>query len=221
MLSTGARVIRRMCDGGVGMNVKPIIFSTKMVQAILGGRKTQTRRVMKPQPESPLYKLPGRDEYFFGRCVENNYHDTVLKQPYQPGDILWVRETWGYARGGLHPEKGIGYSEILYKATDDSDDVERWRSSRYMPKEVARIYLRVTDVRAERVQDITEEGAMEEGFPHQFDSPLHPYDGAAGAFIGTWDNLNAKRGYGWDKNPWVWIYTFERVEKPEGWRYDR
>lgn len=81
-----------------------------------------------------------------------------------------------------------------------------------MPKEIARIFLRVTDVRVERVQDITEQDAEREGV-----KSYDPMFSSKEEFAVLWDSLNAKRGYGWDKNPWVWVYTFERIEKPEGW----
>jgi len=173
--------------------MKPIIFCTPMVQAILEGRKTQTRRVIKPQPDAGL--------------MPNKY-----AAPYKPGDILWVRETW---KPDYHDEDGY-----CYKADGDREmypnNLLHWRPSIHMPRAAARIFLRVTDVRAERVQDISAEDAHSEGI-----ACIHDEISECAAFAALWDEINAKRDggrYAWERNPWVWAYTFERIAKEEAER---
>lgn len=177
--------------------MKPILFNTEMVQAILEGRKTQTRRVIKPQPKEDLIT------------------DMLNKYTYAVGDILWVRETWNdlsnnegnfvYLADG---DKGLKDKFFGVLTTKDI----KWKPSIHMPKASARIFLKVTDVRVERLQDITEEDARAEGvipiYGNEFASEKRHYP----AFARLWDSLNAKRGFGWDTNPWVWVIQFERVE---------
>ena len=163
------------------MEIKPILFNTEMVRAILDGRKTCTRRVIKPQwEECPTCKYV-HNEYIYDKMAENVYcarcgYPLVPERraPYQPGDILYVRETWcglpvneaGHFRG--HP--------IYYYRADGDLRPEGWRGawhpSIHMPKEAARIWLKVTDVRVERLQDITEDGAEAEGMPDSLDYPV-------------------------------------------------
>jgi hypothetical protein len=142
---------------------------------------------------------------------------TAYKAPYQPGDILYVRETWKKAPNGYY------YYEDWQK--DDIADVTKWKPSIHMPKEAARIWLKVTDVRVERLQDVTEDGAKAEGaidnrwFIH---SPENEYDRihtARDHFIKIWNSTIKKSDidrYGWDANPYVWVISFERCEKPKG-----
>jgi hypothetical protein len=148
---------------------------------------------------------------FPGACIKH-------RAPYKVGDILWVRETWADTKdspGNIH-----------YKASATEADLEwlkdcgiKWKSPLFMPRVEARLFLKVTDVRAERLQDITEEDAEAEGLynTHGFiRSPDNSYADyphtAKEAFVRLWDTLNAKRGYGWDANSWVWVYEFEREE---------
>lgn len=193
--------------------MKPIIFSTEMVRAILDGRKTQTRRVIKPQPDNVTEgKTPMGADYmaWYNGAVANPLLNvggcSDLWPPYRPGQILWVRETWGI------PIRMAG--EIIYRA-DYADkkaplaDGEKWRPSIHMPREAARIFLRVIDVRVERLQEITEEDARAEGCDANIP------DGVSIIwFYEIWNRLNARRGYGWDVNPWVWVIEFERTEAP-------
>lgn len=187
------------------MAVKGILFNTEMVRAILDGRKTCTRRIVKPQPTT-------------------HYGVQCIKPPYQPGDILYVRETWNLRFDG---------EKYFYKADKNTSREEkrlldyndaRWHPSIHMPKEAARIWLKVTNVRVERLQDITEDGAEAEGaidnrgFIH---SPENEYDRIYTAreyFIKIWDRTIKKSDldiYGWDVNPWMWVIEFERCEKPK------
>lgn len=229
------------------MAIKSILFNTEMVQAILDGRKTCTRRLVKPQPnEKHTYPLgfvtdstEKKEVGCFGFGIDE-YGDSIqyVKPPYQPGDILYVRETWerfecwnceGDERGNCpkEPKKSVldkTYGCYMYRATDEISGDAKWKPSIHMPKEAARIWLKVTDVRVERLQDITEDGAEAEGaidnrgFIH---SPENEYDRIYTArehFIGIWGRTIKKSDldhYGWDANPRVWVIEFERCEKPK------
>jgi hypothetical protein len=197
------------------MNFKPILFSTAMVQAIRAGQKTQTRRVIKidDAPENWKISIAGTS------IVRTEPYDAKLSR-YAPGDILWVRETWckhqEYYNNGANvfPEP-----HFIFKA--DGVKADKWRPAIFMPREAARIFLLVKDVRVERLQDITEEDARAEGVLwerarkiNQLETSDSIYDNAKALFMRLWDNLNAKRGYGWDTNPWVWVISFERIESP-------
>ncbi|MDD3029840.1 MAG: hypothetical protein PHS57_06145 [Alphaproteobacteria bacterium] len=205
------------------MNVKPILFSGPMVRSIRDECKTETRRVVRPQPKHIQQLRDGR----FETSPDGGFDWGVeyIESPYQTGDILWVRETWASFKVASPvraiPEDFNGVSYI-YRADDvrNSDgSAIKWRPSIFMPRAAARLFLWVTDVRVERVQEISEDDAWREGVT--MDDVLSlgctPDDPAKCVFSGIWDDLNAKRGYGWDVNPWVWVYTFERIEKPERW----
>lgn len=193
-------------------NQKPIIFSKTMVQAILDGRKTQTRRVMKPQPSwiaSPDIPFASLD------CDPKHIINPYVKR----GDTLWVRETWaGQHRFDHLPPRLIPVkTNIHYAATEDLGGLMK-RPSIFMPRWAARIFLKVTSVRVERVQDISDEDAKAEGMEAVSGNfPLLPVRRALHyhAFADLWDSINAKRGFGWDVNPWVWVYEFEKVEAPD------
>lgn len=196
------------------MAIKPILFNTEMVRAILDGRKTCTRRLVKPQPDEkytfPLGFVTDSTEKKEVGCfgfAANEYGGSIqyVKPPYRyaPGDILYVRETWKKAPNGYY------YYEDWQR--DDIADVTKWKPSIHMPKEAARIWLKVTDVRVERLQDMTDDDAEAEGC---FD-----YTSTALGFPDVWDSTIKKSDldrYGWDANPWVWVIEFERCEKPEG-----
>ncbi len=217
--------------------MKPILFSAEMVRAILDGRKTQTRRIVKPQPPQFVDYFEKRGDGFKAYMVPGEPCDYPLVKPkYQPGDILWVRETWKCVQydsmdGNLGYEVEFRDGERKYFEFDDNERFhqfgkfafkEGWQSSLFMPREAARIFLRVTNVRVERLQDITENDAKNEGVkdPYDYQEPSY-YDQPhvrgmeinKSAFAGLWDSLNAKRGYGWEANPWVWVYEFERVSE--------
>ena len=189
--------------------MKPILFSTSMVQAILDGRKTQTRRVIKAPV---LRNVREPDEVLFdGKICKFNWHgDDVIggfeiKPKYQPGDILWVRETWAEVSSGIIEYKAT-YKEP-YTGSAEIDHIGnkiKWRPSIHMPREAARIFLKVTNVRVERLQEITAHDAIREGMESEI-----PFD-TVDEFKELWNNLNAKRGYGWDTNPWVWVVEFEQ-----------
>ncbi len=226
------------------MTIKPILFNTEMVRAILDGRKTCTRRVIKPQPQSRLcytyagshkgcigkWTYPNRGAHeFWGeeyKLPENIKDEELSKQwnpPYHTDDILYVRETWKKAPNGYY------YYEDWQK--DDIADVTKWKPSIHMPKEAARIWLKVTDVRVERLQDITPKGAESEGVGNLFyddigygeknyGTEVDPeYGITKEQFAWLWESTIKKSDidrYGWDANPYVWVIEFERCEKPEG-----
>ena len=182
--------------------MKPILFNTEMVKAILDGRKATTRRVIKPQPEPFGKALAYKDGIFSTlKALEKEAH-------YRPGDILYVRETFCSAYDGE------AYFYFADKCTNreqkkllDYDDV-CWRPSIHMPKEAARIFLKVTEVRAERLQDITDDGAEKEG--------CNDATSTAMGFPFVWDTTVKKSDlskYDWAANPWVWVISFERCEK--------
>lgn len=208
------------------MAIKPILFNTEMVRAILDGRKTCTRRICKDANE---YTVPDMDFYNADRrtyAVHNFADKEQMEQlstaertcPICPGDLLYVRETW--CKGYLMNAK-----ERYYYKADDNDFLCTWHPSTNMPKQAARIWLRVMDVRVERLQDVTEDGAKAEGaidnrgFIH---SPENEYDRihtARDHFIKIWNSTIKKADldrYGWDANPYVWVISFERCEKPKG-----
>ncbi len=215
------------------MKDKPIIFSTPMVQAIIEGRKSMTRRVMKPAKRNREGYKQGNGLWIdgYGTEARPNEHikdysvspvwqrkDYYIKDfaPYKPGDILWVRETWCERLGVV--DKGL----YIYKAhVEPQDEIHqyaldqnKWRPSIFMPREAARLFLRVTNVRVERLQDITEEQAVKEG------AKAYGPNNCSGtsariAFAEIWDRTTRDNSYEWRKNPWVWVIEFEREEVEE------
>ena len=200
------------------MKEHPIIFSTPMVKATLEGRKTQTRRVIKPQPEEIIVG----DMLQPGIYYRDADPDQQIHCPYgQPGDRLWVRETWApfgdyvlFRADGeeyLSPceTPGGGYPENCRhhpgcEACTAEGTLIKWRPSIHMPRWASRITLKIKSIRVERVQD-TSISDIYADVPTYFDE-----QGAALEFISLWDSINAKRGYSWDDNPWVWVIEFER-----------
>ena len=196
--------------------MKPILFNTEMAKAILDGRKTTTRRVIKPQPVKFVEVSNG---LLAGCRCDNLYPDyggRLIKCPYEKGDILYVRETFCSAYDGE------AYFYFADKCTNreqkkllDYDDV-CWRPSIHMPKEAARLFLRVTDVKAERLQDIDDEGAKSEGANINAGFEEKMRQGAIDRFAEIWNSTVKKSdlgNYGWNANPWVWVISFERCEK--------
>jgi len=195
------------------MNERPIIFNGEMVRAILDGRKTQTRRVVKPQPECDI---PGAyfDAYNGGPqwnwWTEDNRlcnAHTIVECPYgQPGDRLWVRETFcrNYRSGRL-----------IYRATEKMYNLpinSKWTPSIYMPRWASRITLEIKDVRVEKVRKISEKDAKEEGVVPSIVGDDLDHLKYRAAFQTLWNSINEKRGYGWDVNSWVWVIEFERMK---------
>lgn len=197
------------------MTERPVIFNGEMVRAILAGRKTQTRRIMKPQPE-PVPGQPG--EYWwpakaFETMVKMSDFQRVGFEgaaadasPFgRIGDRLWVRETFG--------DCGV---RLVYRADDDdgaSCQVARWTPSIHMPRSACRMLLEITDVRVERLNDISEQDALAEGI----DDGTSPAAIAVGwfekprkAFRRLWERIYGQES--WDSNPWVWVVEFKQVQ---------
>ena len=198
------------------MAIKPILFNSEMVRAILDGRKTCTRRICKDAnectvPDMEFYNADRRT-YALHNFADKEHTEQLSTAertcPICTGDILYVRETWKEA------PKGYYYYEDWQK--DDIADVTKWKPSIHMPKEAARIWLKVTDVRVERLQEITEVQAQAEGCNSGL---LTGACTARGQFEDLWNSTIKKSDidrYGWDANPWVWEIEFDRCEKPEG-----
>ncbi|OAO02680.1 hypothetical protein [Roseovarius indicus] len=217
------------------MTDRPIPFSAPMILALLDGRKTQTRRVLTPQPEiafSSIFCDHGKwwtGDSLTAEKIEN------LRVNYTVGDRLWVREAWKTDRyyDDLAPS-GMGGEEPLIYVADSAverwgwkpDALSRWgrfRQGRFMPRWASRLTLTVTDVRVQRVQEISETDSIAEGCRPFFDHEnpeitygpngtehrMAPLRGPVDDFRQIWENLNAKRGFGWDANPWVAAYTFD------------
>lgn len=204
--------------------MKPILFNTEMVKAILDGKKTVTRRVIKPQPTGAIAHLsvgscwPG----YFG-CEES---ERVLKPPFMEGDLLYVRETWQFipcidCRAHVHggcievpvtyeDRDSVGEGCFVYRADYPEPERVRWHPSIHMPKQAARILLKVQSVRVERLQEMAFEDVLKEGVLEESRS-----EEAWAKWSRTWDGTIKQKErsvYGWDANPWVWVIEFERVE---------
>ena len=205
------------------MSIKSILFNTEMVRAILNGRKTCTRRICKDANE---YTVPDMDFYNADKrtyAVHNFANQEHTEQlsiaertcPICPGDILYVRETWSKGLERYIYRAEYSDTEKFYR---NGKEIEmKWKPSIHMPKEAARIWLKVTDVRVERLQEITELGATKGGCVYDVEYALG--NTARGHFKKLWDSTIKKSAldtYGWNANPWVWVIEFERYKKPEG-----
>lgn len=196
---------------------KPILFNTEMVRAILSGRKTVTRRIIKRDIESIL-NSPYHKEH--PEVEDKTIIEKLCIPSYAAGDILYVRETWCDDRQFTHEDTPGKY---FYKASESNNF--KWRPSIHMPKEAARIFLRVKDVRVERLQDITSVGAWKEGVGENCiglsacgggcDTCRANTDNHIFMFNALWNSTIKKQDldkYGWNANPWVWVIEFERIE---------
>lgn len=215
------------------MKERPILFSAPMVRAILAGTKTQTRRVVKPQP----FRDPSTHGYQWhggAALLRAEYGDRYVHTdlepmrraaerccPYgQPGDRLWIRETFG-----VQADCTIGYQKFtslkltpsakerpkIHYRSDNNERawVEKWRPSIHMHRWASRITLEVTDVRVERLQDISEADAVAEGVKNSLHLPGGRF--ASENYCHLWDTINGEGS--WDTNPWVWVVSFKRIEK--------
>ena len=207
--------------------MKPILINTEMVRAILAWRKTQTRRVNKDgseysAPDMSFFDPESRTYAIRNYADREHQQQTSLVQapvPICPGDILWVRETWRWKTPSVLEETKYIYRADIHPA-DETE--QKWRPSIHMPKDAARIFLRVTDVRVERLQDITNADCVSEGavkrpnMTKRGDLILH--NRYRKEFGELWDRTIKPTDldrYGWDANPWVWVYSFERISKEE------
>ncbi len=189
--------------------MKPILFNTKMVRAILAGRKNVTRRVVKP-PALDRLVIGGKGKLFgsYDPDVSDEVYPTVDDGPYQTGDILYVREAWQQNYDG-------SYS---YRAGHKFEKEGGWRPSIHMPREAARIFLRVTDVQVERLQAITIGGMLAEGVIPNNTTGGQWQQWQTDYMKPVWDSTVKepdRSRYGWDANPWVWVIAFGRISKEE------
>lgn len=216
------------------MKFIPILFSTEMVKAILEGRKTMTRRVVKPQPtkfiDDPLYWINPVP------CVtaNNGLFESIKSKYGQPGDVLWVRET--IVKDYEHAAVYKADKEYVYLNNEpriyDNIDISYFTEKRnyvpsiHMPKTACRIFLKIKSLRVERLQEISEADALAEGIHYYADGTFKNYftkkglreqDGvecllAKGSFQTLWSEINGSES--WNANTWVWVIEFERIEKP-------
>jgi len=225
------------------MAIKPILFNTEMVRGILDGRKGATRRIVKGYiPDDAVWGYTAFTPKGYISCrgtFADGYGEKFFKLPCEPGDILYVRETWQCWRAHRYEAtadirfRAGGDDVRLQFANGNTDSIDRldydtfvhkwfshnreWKPSLFMPKVAARIWLKVTDVRVERLQEITIDGIRNEGL-----SSMAVHAGDMEIAMEEWKNLwnsTIKKPdinhYGWDANPWVWIIEFERCVKPK------
>jgi len=212
------------------MKELPILMNGDAVRAILDGRKTQTRRPIRPQPTgwNPTPNVKGA--WLFCVAGDMDYSEGPFKSSFgAPGDRLWAREAWG----GLFWCKEAGLNvlqyrdvpktiriqshceQVYYKATDDDDDLTGcWVPSIHMPRWVSRITLEVARVWVEQVQEISEDDAKAEGITVSYDPAYsYRYDLTfRGGFTALWDSIYAAKGFGWNDNPWVFGCEFKVLE---------
>ena len=208
---------------------KPILFNTEMVQAILEGRKTNTRRIVKIKDARGIWEaINDCRNHEFGATIPcylhreksvDDYSANIIYPNIDVGDILYVRETWApitdYVDG--KPIKIFAYKasvEEYYKKSSLGIPITRWHPSIHMPKSATRIFLEVTDVTVERLQDITQDQCFAEGVNKQ-DCYSVGSEFARGIFSDIWDSTINKKDitkYSWNANPWVWVYEFEKLD---------
>jgi len=196
------------------MTERPILFNTEMVKAILEDRKTQTRRLVKGLPlAEPWFTVEDGKPML---CDENGeWYPAERFSTVQPGDILWVRETWAKDVGRYMYRANYSDTEKFYM--NGREIRMTWRPSIHMPKDAARLFLLVVRVQCERLQDMTPEDCANDG---GFDLEAIKTVGIAPLFGTLWDSTVKKKYLqrcGWKANPWVWVYEFERVDKPHAW----
>lgn len=203
------------------MAIKPILFNTEMVRANLDGRKSCIRRLVKGfVPDDAIWGYTAFTPKGYISCrgtFADGYGEKFFKLPYQPGDILYVRETWHKGLERYMYRADYSDTEKFYR---NGKEIEmKWKPSIRMPKEAARIWLNVTDVRVERLQEITNKDAEREGaqpdYPFDYDVNKWPN---LEHFKKIWNSTIKKSDldrYGWNANPYVWVIEFERCEKPE------
>lgn len=205
---------------GQMLKERPILFSDEMVRAILDGKKTQTRRMLKPQPIHHLKDIPGHfhSHWTFKDVVLAGKKEWLLQQcPYgRRGDKLWVREAFHFAQGGPIYDAAGGVmdsadDEIVYRATAFKRRV-RWTPSIHMPRWASRINLEITEVRVERLMEISKTDALAEGITlhsDHHDKPEHSILSAVQTYRDLWERINGTGS--WNENPWVWVIEFKRV----------
>jgi hypothetical protein len=206
------------------MKERPILFADEMVSAIMAGRKSQTRRVIKNLlgfgaiTEFGRTDTPGYDWHFRDREMRwhDHRHDRLLEccKYGEIGDHLWVREVWRTVDGCSCEEACHIPGNVYYDADGGGNDrysMNKKRSPMFMPRWASRIVLEITNIRAERVQDIRDKDVFAEGIQSVVDNGQIDDGTARGAFKTLWDSINSDRGFGWDENPWVWVIEFNKI----------
>ena len=215
----------------------PINFSTPMIQAILAEDKTQTRRIIKPQPTKQREVEQG-EKYLSGATEEGvtskdmtnvdiKIDDLLEENPIKKGVILWVREKWRNNDDIKEPYLYKLNYDTEYDSFIENFELKKWGRPILMPKKAVRIFLKVTDVRVEKLQDITEKDAIEEGvemfedYVSRYKDYYHEsgfnFTSAKKGFQSLWQSIYGIES--WDENPWVWVYSFEWIDKPKDWKY--
>lgn len=205
-------------DESTTVKERPILFSAPMVRAILDGRKSMTRRIIKPQPETmhegkPYWHIGGLRTSWIGR-TEPHWGNNPLMCPYGTiGERLWVRETFCRSRNNTFYKAdypGFGKPNELSDSWDwDSGGGQRWTPSVHMNRRYSRITLEITGVRVERLNEISEEDAKAEGVVFDTGKPGECRTCAKGAFMDLWNSINGTDS--WLNNPWVWVVEFKKV----------
>lgn len=194
----------------------PILFNTDMVCSALDNLKTATRRIVKQSVWENFVCEGGKAIYYLDKKTDS-MKSPLYKAPYQVGDILYVRETWNCLP---IPEPLRGTERTYWYKADGEEQGDKWRPSIHMPKAAARIWLHVTGVMVESLQDMTLDDFLSEGVvlrPEAFNDPDNAYWQARDIFRNIWNSTIPKvklPEYGWDANPWVWVINFERCKKP-------
>lgn len=216
-----------MCNISIYSNAKPILFNTDMVKAILSDKKCCTRRIAKIPTNINCHDGKShnfiRDDFAgypytgyvcqycgYGVSFPHSKYpigSSFIRPRYNIGDILYVRETWRISKCEMC-ENPVESYQYLASVDERYKDILKWKPSIHMPKDAARLFLRVTNVRLERLQDITETDAEREGFERQ------DHRAAVYHFAVLWDKTVSQKDrdvFGWDANPWVWVYEFKKI----------
>lgn len=214
---------------------RPMLYSTLMVQSILEGLKTETRRIMNPQPidntEIDGNFFEGNHKGYVKVDGHKNWKEQFIWEfsKYNVGEIIWVRETFRKI------EQDFGKPRYEYKATETINLIDKWKPSLFMPKDACRLFLEITNIRFERLNEISKEDAINEGiqpllmsrmqqiqssqlYRNYLSKPELFNDGlsAINSYKSLWQKINGQNS--WSENPWVWVYTFKVVECPYGFR---
>lgn len=193
--------------------LKPILFNTEMVRAILDGRKVVTRRIIKCTDVNFALNSSGRKDY--PDVLDEVFIEHLCDCRYAVGDILYVRETWGQTADlpGISEEGVVYAADFADKELAHLKDRHfRWRPSIHMPKDLARLFLKVTAVRAERLRSMVLADVLKEGITEG-----NSYEDTWDKWHNLWDSTIPKADldtYGWKADPWVWVIKFETCEKP-------
>jgi hypothetical protein len=202
--------------------MRPILFSPAMVEAVLSGQKTQTRRIIKPQPDPSFHVQVGTGLSLDGNGVfgalysKGGIHADFVKCPYgKVGDILWVREKWLDASIGKKDLRDVIYFSSESGKLYDKQGA-KWKPSIFMPREACRIFLKITDIRIEVLNKISDDDCLAEGVYKEKD---YYYVGGKfkssdpkWAFLQLWESINGVNS--WDNNPFLWVVKFEIIDEP-------